>query len=248
MSVSYDEGRLIGSGFSKTFVAVRSEKRISSMGFEKGKPLNFRCACHGRSPAQNRSISRNERSDTLDPCIKSLWSSTVRIQLPSFPFGCYTNPCDTSMRPLSSYNPDAKRHTRAVLTVHAAPPGAARGVASQSWWEAPEAVSPLLQAGAEALDRTLPYRAAPRHASEDEEGDATHGRRAHSGWSPTTTSRKIPPTCLCSGAMSDHSDEAYEAFRRLLTERHVAIPPPSAPRLLFLGVGSPSRSYVPACC
>ena len=33
-------------------------------------------------------------------------------------------------------------------------------------------------------------------------------------------------------AMSDHSDEAYEAFRRLLTERHVAIPPPSAPRLL----------------
>ena len=28
-------------------------------------------------------------------------------------------------------------------------------------------------------------------------------------------------------AMSDHSDEAYEAFRRLLTERQVAIPPPS---------------------
>ena len=33
-------------------------------------------------------------------------------------------------------------------------------------------------------------------------------------------------------AMSDHSDEAYEAFRRLLTERHVALPPPSAARLL----------------
>ena len=32
-------------------------------------------------------------------------------------------------------------------------------------------------------------------------------------------------------AMSDHSDEAYEAFRRLLTERQVAIPPPSGPRL-----------------
>src|SRR4029453_13019506 len=31
-------------------------------------------------------------------------------------------------------------------------------------------------------------------------------------------------------AMSDHSEEAYEAFRRLLTERHVAIPPPPAPR------------------
>ena len=28
-------------------------------------------------------------------------------------------------------------------------------------------------------------------------------------------------------AMSDHSAEAYEAFRRLLTERQVAIPPPS---------------------
>jgi ferric-dicitrate binding protein FerR (iron transport regulator) len=31
-------------------------------------------------------------------------------------------------------------------------------------------------------------------------------------------------------AMSDHSDEAYDAFRRLLTARHVALPPPSAPR------------------
>src|SRR5712691_11711544 len=91
-SVSYDEGRLIGSGFSKTFVAVRSEKRVLSMGFEHDKPLNFRCACHGRSPAQNRSISRNERPDTLDPCIKSIRLSNVKRQLPSFPFGCYTNP------------------------------------------------------------------------------------------------------------------------------------------------------------
>ena len=40
------------------------------------------------------------------------------------------------------------------------------------------------------------------------------------------------PYLLMLYAMSDHSDEAYEAFRRLLTERHVAIPPPSAPRLL----------------
>jgi len=31
-------------------------------------------------------------------------------------------------------------------------------------------------------------------------------------------------------AMSDHSAEAYEAFRRLLAERHVALPPPSGPR------------------
>ena len=40
------------------------------------------------------------------------------------------------------------------------------------------------------------------------------------------------PSLLRLSAMSDHSDEAYEAFRRLLTERHVAIPPPSAARLL----------------
>src|SRR2546423_12837800 len=91
-SISYDEGCLIGSGFSKPLVAVRSEKRVSSMGFEKGKPLNFRCACHGRSLAQNRSISRNERPDTLDPCLKIIRSSHVKIQLPRFPFGCYTNP------------------------------------------------------------------------------------------------------------------------------------------------------------
>src|SRR6266446_6073856 len=87
-SVSYDEGCLIGSGFSKTLGVVWSEKRVSSRGFENGKPLNFRRACHGRSPAQNRSISRNERPDTLDPCLKSIWSSNVQIQLPSFPFIC----------------------------------------------------------------------------------------------------------------------------------------------------------------
>ena len=38
------------------------------------------------------------------------------------------------------------------------------------------------------------------------------------------------PHLLMLSAMSDHSDEAYEAFRRLLTERQVAIPPPSGPR------------------
>lgn len=40
------------------------------------------------------------------------------------------------------------------------------------------------------------------------------------------------PYLLMLYAMSDHSDEAYEAFRRLLTERHVAMPPPPAPRRL----------------
>jgi hypothetical protein len=92
LSVSYDQRRLIGGRFSKTIGAIRSEKSISIIGFEKGKLLNLRCACHGRCLAHNRSISRNERSDTLDPCIKSILSSIVQIQLPSFPFGCYTNP------------------------------------------------------------------------------------------------------------------------------------------------------------
>jgi hypothetical protein len=62
------------------------------MGFEKDKLLNFRCACHGRCLAHNRSISRNERSDTLDVSLKSIRSFNVTIKLPSFPFGCYTNP------------------------------------------------------------------------------------------------------------------------------------------------------------
>ena len=73
-------------------MAVWSEKRVSSIGFENGKLLNFRCAFHGRSLAQNRSILSNGRPDTLDPCLKSSRSSNVEIQLPSFPFGCYTNP------------------------------------------------------------------------------------------------------------------------------------------------------------
>ena|SRR5260221_6444439 len=51
---------MIGSGFSKSLVAVWSEKEVSRIGFEHGNPLNFRGACPGRSPAQNRSISRNE--------------------------------------------------------------------------------------------------------------------------------------------------------------------------------------------
>ena len=91
-SVSYDAGHLIGSGFSKTLMALWSEKRVSSMGFENGKPLNFCCACHDHSPAHNRSISSNERPDTRDPCLKSLRSSHNKTQLPRFPFGCYTNP------------------------------------------------------------------------------------------------------------------------------------------------------------
>jgi hypothetical protein len=40
---------------------------------------------------------------------------------------------------------------------------------------------------------------------------------------------KDTPYLLMLYAMSDHSDAAYEAFRRLLTERHVAMPPQSAP-------------------
>ena len=66
------------------------------MSFENGKSLNFRCACHSHSPAQNRSIASNERPDTLNPGIKSIWSPSVSIQLPSFPFGCYTNPVERS--------------------------------------------------------------------------------------------------------------------------------------------------------
>ena len=46
----------------------------------------------GRYVHHNRSISRNERPDILDPRLKSIRSSNVKIQLPSFPFGCYTNP------------------------------------------------------------------------------------------------------------------------------------------------------------
>jgi hypothetical protein len=76
-SISYDSGRLIGSAFSKTLMAVRSEKRVSRMGFENGKLLHFRCACHGRFPAQNRSILRNERPDTLNLGIKTIWLPSV---------------------------------------------------------------------------------------------------------------------------------------------------------------------------
>ena len=65
-SVSYDERYLIGNGFSKTLVAVWSEKRISRKGFENGNPLNFRCAGYGRSPAQNRSLSRTLAQDDFD--------------------------------------------------------------------------------------------------------------------------------------------------------------------------------------
>jgi len=39
---------------------------------------------------------------------------------------------------------------------------------------------------------------------------------------------KDTPYLLMLYAMSDHSDEAYEALRRLLTERHIAIPPQSS--------------------
>jgi hypothetical protein len=96
MSVSCDQECLSGDDFSKTILSVRSEKRVSRRGFEKSKPLNLYSSYPGPSASHNRSISRNERSDTLDPCIKSSWSSIVQIQLPSFPFGCYTNPYTVS--------------------------------------------------------------------------------------------------------------------------------------------------------
>jgi hypothetical protein len=66
-----DQRRLIGSRFSKTIVAIRSEKSIAIIGFEKGTRLHLRCACHGRCRAHNRSISRTKRSDTLDPCLNN---------------------------------------------------------------------------------------------------------------------------------------------------------------------------------
>jgi len=40
---------------------------------------------------------------------------------------------------------------------------------------------------------------------------------------------KDTPHLLMRYAMSDHSDEAYEALRRLLPERHSAMPPKSSP-------------------
>ena len=40
---------------------------------------------------------------------------------------------------------------------------------------------------------------------------------------------KDTPHLLMLYEMSDHSAEAYEALRRLLTERHIAIPPKSSP-------------------
>ena len=40
---------------------------------------------------------------------------------------------------------------------------------------------------------------------------------------------KDTPYLLMLYEMSDHSDEAYEALRRLLTERHIAIPAKSSP-------------------
>jgi hypothetical protein len=43
MFVAYDKGRLIVVGFSKTIMAVWSEKRVLSMGVEKGKSLHCRC-------------------------------------------------------------------------------------------------------------------------------------------------------------------------------------------------------------
>jgi hypothetical protein len=79
LSVSYDQRRLIGSRFSRTIVALRSEKSISIIGFEKGKLLHFRCACHGRCLAHNRSISRHERLHTLAPLSRASGDPTSKF-------------------------------------------------------------------------------------------------------------------------------------------------------------------------
>ena len=74
MFVAYNKGRLIVVGFSKTLMAVWSEKRILSMGFENGQSLHWRCTRQSLSPAQNRSILSNEcpgysRSMPQDPYV-----------------------------------------------------------------------------------------------------------------------------------------------------------------------------------
>ena len=74
---------------------------------------------HGRSLDQNRSISSNERPDTLDPCLKNLRSSHVKTQLPRFPFGCYTNPASGSMRSVPV--PFSRRFTNAASRPPAKP-------------------------------------------------------------------------------------------------------------------------------
>ena len=51
---------------------------------------------------------------------------------------------------------------------------------------------------------------------------------------------KDTPYLLMLYAMPDHADEAYEALRRLLTERHIAIPP----RFLPMRSSSPRRQPV----
>ena len=66
--------------------------QVLLIGFEKGKLLNLRCTCYGRWLAHNRSLLRNERPVPLPAGLQSLRSANVTIQLPSFPFGCYTNP------------------------------------------------------------------------------------------------------------------------------------------------------------
>jgi hypothetical protein len=81
-----------GVCFSKTMVPSRAEKQVSRMDFEHANLLNYRYACSGLCSAQNRSISRNKRPDTLALDIKGIGSPNVQKQLPSFPFGCYTNP------------------------------------------------------------------------------------------------------------------------------------------------------------
>jgi hypothetical protein len=84
LSVSYDQRHLIGSRFSRTIGAIRNEKSISIIGFEKGKLLHLRCACHGRCLAHNRSISRNGHPETSLRVSRTSSRPTSKSNFPVF--------------------------------------------------------------------------------------------------------------------------------------------------------------------
>ena len=93
LSVSDDAERLSGSGFSKTLVAVRSEKRVLRIGFEYGNSLNFRGACHSCSPAQNRSISRDEYPETSIRVSRASGRPMSKSNFPVFRSAATQTPC-----------------------------------------------------------------------------------------------------------------------------------------------------------
>jgi hypothetical protein len=101
ISVSDDQRRLIGNGFSKTLVAVWSEKRISIIGFEKGKPLNLRCACHGRSLAHNHSLLRNGHLDTSIRISRASGRPTSKSNFPVFRSAATQTPIQALLKPVA---------------------------------------------------------------------------------------------------------------------------------------------------